>query len=109
MGRFWDSSWGMICAGFLSPVYRADLTALAQVGSGAHRLARRANALVLSIRAGVAKRSPGPCCWSTTRSAGGTACSSRMASVSYTHLRAHETDSYLVCRLLLEKKKTTKK
>ena len=28
--------------------------------------------------------------------------------VSYTHLRAHETDSYLVCRLLLEKKKTKK-
>ena len=28
-------------------------------------------------------------------------------AVSYTHLRAHETDSYLVCRLLLEKKKTT--
>src|SRR5680860_1280632 len=27
-----------------------------------------------------------------------------MLSVSYTHLRAHETDSYLVCRLLLEKK-----
>ena len=27
--------------------------------------------------------------------------------VSYTHLRAHETDSYLVCRLLLEKKKYT--
>src|SRR5680860_1648468 len=26
-------------------------------------------------------------------------------SVSYTHLRAHETDTYLVCRLLLEKKK----
>src|SRR5664279_2956082 len=26
------------------------------------------------------------------------------AVVSYTHLRAHETDSYLVCRLLLEKK-----
>src|SRR5664279_2521314 len=24
----------------------------------------------------------------------------RIASVSYTHLRAHETDSYLVCRLL---------
>src|SRR5665647_509702 len=101
MGRFWDSSWGMICAGFLSPVDRADLTALARDGSGAHRLARRANALVLWIPAGVAKRSPGPCCWTTTRSAGGTACS----SVSYTHLRAHETDSYLVCRLLLEKKK----
>ena len=28
-----------------------------------------------------------------------------VAAVSYTHLRAHETDSYLVCRLLLEKKK----
>src|SRR5664279_771895 len=25
------------------------------------------------------------------------------SAVSYTHLRAHETDSYLVCRLLLEK------
>ena len=30
-----------------------------------------------------------------------------VSAVSYTHLRAHETDSYLVCRLLLEKKKTT--
>src|SRR5665647_3765159 len=30
-------------------------------------------------------------------------------AVSYTHLRAHETDSYLVCRLLLEKKKKKKK
>ena len=29
-------------------------------------------------------------------------------AVSYTHLRAHETDSYLVCRLLLEKKKRAK-
>ena len=28
-------------------------------------------------------------------------------AVSYTHLRAHETDSYLVCRLLLEKKKNS--
>src|SRR5665647_3106276 len=26
----------------------------------------------------------------------------RKLPVSYTHLRAHETDSYLVCRLLLE-------
>src|SRR5680860_1620479 len=26
-----------------------------------------------------------------------------LMAVSYTHLRAHETDSYLVCRLLLEK------
>ena len=30
-------------------------------------------------------------------------------SVSYTHLRAHETVLDLVCRLLLEKKKQTKK
>ena len=29
-------------------------------------------------------------------------------SVSYTHLRAHETPEHLVCRLLLEKKKHTK-
>ena len=28
-------------------------------------------------------------------------------TVSYTHLRAHETGAYLVCRLLLEKKKKT--
>ena len=32
-----------------------------------------------------------------------------MKPVSYTHLRAHETDSYLVCRLLLEKKKKERK
>eukprot|EP00658_Telonema_sp_P-2_P007771 TRINITY_DN1288_c0_g1_i1.p3 TRINITY_DN1288_c0_g1~~TRINITY_DN1288_c0_g1_i1.p3 ORF type:complete len:105 (-),score=24.35 TRINITY_DN1288_c0_g1_i1:39-353(-) len=31
--------------------------------------------------------------------------SSRNRSVSYTHLRAHETPEHLVCRLLLEKKK----
>ena len=30
-------------------------------------------------------------------------------SVSYTHLRAHETRHDLVCRLLLEKKKNAKK
>ena len=32
-----------------------------------------------------------------------------LTAVSYTHLRAHETDSYLVCRLLLEKKKLRRK
>ncbi|WP_460413936.1 ArsC/Spx/MgsR family protein, partial [Staphylococcus aureus] len=31
-----------------------------------------------------------------------------LAAVSYTHLRAHETLSDLVCRLLLEKKKKKK-
>ena len=34
---------------------------------------------------------------------------SGIATVSYTHLRAHETVLDLVCRLLLEKKKYTKK
>jgi len=37
----------MIRGGFLSPVDRADLIALARDGSATHRLARRANALVL--------------------------------------------------------------
>ena len=32
-----------------------------------------------------------------------------LAPVSYTHLRAHETPEQLVCRLLLEKKKTSRK
>src|SRR5665647_1391268 len=35
----------------------------------------------------------------------GQVCAHPAPPVSYTHLRAHETDSYLVCRLLLEKKK----
>ena len=34
--------------------------------------------------------------------------SSTFNSVSYTHLRAHETPEHLVCRLLLEKKNTLK-
>ena len=32
-----------------------------------------------------------------------------LVTVSYTHLRAHETRGNLVCRLLLEKKKNKKK
>ena len=31
----------------------------------------------------------------------------RAGSVSYTHLRAHETSLHLVCRLLLEKKRSS--
>ena len=34
--------------------------------------------------------------------------SGSLVSVSYTHLRAHETKANLVCRLLLEKKKQKK-
>jgi hypothetical protein len=37
----------MIRAGFLDPESRKDLTELARDGSAAHRLARRANALLL--------------------------------------------------------------
>ena len=33
----------------------------------------------------------------------------KVGTVSYTHLRAHETGRNLVCRLLLEKKKKEKK
>src|SRR5476649_37173 len=42
-----DSSHCMIRAGFLDPVSRSDLIELGRDGSVAHRLARRANALVL--------------------------------------------------------------
>jgi transposase len=42
-----DSDWGMIRPGFLSREERSALTALARDGSVTHRLARRANALVL--------------------------------------------------------------
>jgi transposase len=44
---FWDSIWLHDSLGFLSPVDRADLIGLARDGSAAHRLARRANAIVL--------------------------------------------------------------
>jgi hypothetical protein len=42
-----DSAHCMIRAGFLDPEAREDLTELARDGSAAHRLGRRANALVL--------------------------------------------------------------
>ena len=41
------------------------------------------------------------------RTGGGRVYLQGAASVSYTHLRAHETVLDLVCRLLLEKKKTS--
>src|SRR5664279_559808 len=45
-------------------------------------------------------------CWRKARSSSiATGSDTQHDPVSYTHLRAHETDSYLVCRLLLEKKK----
>ena len=39
---------------------------------------------------------------------GQTGLAANLSSVSYTHLRAHETVLDLVCRLLLEKKKQLK-
>src|SRR5215211_2815738 len=45
--RGWDSAPFMIHAGFLDAESRRDLIALTCDGSAAHRLARRANALVL--------------------------------------------------------------
>ena len=45
------------------------------------------------------------CCIGRLRSSCWPAPLSHFASVSYTHLRAHETKANLVCRLLLEKKK----
>ena len=42
-----DSTGSMIRGGFLDEASRRDLTELARDGSAAHRLARRANALVL--------------------------------------------------------------
>src|SRR5665809_48165 len=48
------------------------------------------------------RRSPAPLLRATEADLRLQCCSS---SVSYTHLRAHETKANLVCRLLLEKKK----
>src|SRR5664280_3505672 len=47
--------------------------------------------------------------WTSDRAARRRARPDWSGSVSYTHLRAHETVLDLVCRLLLEKKKKNKK
>src|SRR5271165_2757906 len=46
-GGFWIRLQGMIRGGFLSAKERADLTALARNGLAEHRVARRANAILL--------------------------------------------------------------
>ncbi len=56
--------WGMIRGGFLSATDRRALIGLARDGLEEHRVARRANAIVL-----LASRRP--CCWMTTRFATG--------------------------------------
>src|SRR5674476_1555902 len=84
--------------------------------SSSHRSPYSAASSVAGAWAGstmvVMSRIGGSPCWrdgwdrvySTTRTVIGAP-----ASVSYTHLRAHETGRNLVCRLLLEKKKKKKK
>ncbi|MBW6151834.1 hypothetical protein KZ844_18810 [Pseudomonas aeruginosa] len=44
-------------------------------------------------------------CFASASQAGVAAAGAWVSSVSYTHLRAHETSQDLVCRLMLEKKK----
>ena len=46
-GAFWIRLGGMIRGGFLSAKERAELTALARDGLAEHRVARRANAVLL--------------------------------------------------------------
>src|SRR5665213_4154281 len=71
--------------------------ALGPSGSGAGGAGRARAAAASRSRAGGTGR-PGAA--ARSRGAG------RAGPVSYTHLRAHETGRNLVCRLLLEKKKT---
>src|SRR5665647_1521331 len=61
-----------------------------------------ARSLAIAAQAGLvaASRAPSALLAAARRSAWGKWVLSQ-SSVSYTHLRAHETDSYLVCRLLL--------
>src|SRR5450756_3014231 len=47
-------------------------------------------------------------CWLLIQNPNPSEATCNVTSVSYTHLRAHETRHDLVCRLLLEKKKKTK-
>ena len=46
-----------------------------------------------------------PICWVSQDSFKALSSFGGIETVSYTHLRAHETEADLVCRLLLEKKK----
>src|SRR5450756_2763165 len=85
----------------------ASVTAEAAVALSRYRTAIPAPEPVPVIRAKTGTSAPpGRIAGSNTLSARGPA--SSMATVSYTHLRAHETRHDLVCRLLLEKKKKKK-
>src|SRR5450756_2833696 len=69
--------------------------------------------LVVALGAGDNRMKPGwpkplPSSWTCSRllRPASLRCARGLYAVSYTHLRAHETRHDLVCRLLLEKKKT---
>src|SRR5674536_389046 len=66
-----------------------------QRGGGAWRSPPRVRRLILTSQSTVSSL------WALPL----TEAQDRLSSVSYTHLRAHETPEHLVCRLLLEKKK----
>src|SRR5664279_3434528 len=66
---------------------------------------KRRNTYPVALVLPVAKENPLPEGDGGSESGQGSQPTEEMYAVSYTHLRAHETDSYLVCRLLLEKKK----
>src|SRR5665647_645964 len=91
--------------------YQLDPAAIFAAVSGVHRRCRGAYAVVAMI-AGyglVAFRDPygiRPLVFGRADTEHGM---EYLVAVSYTHLRAHETDSYLVCRLLLEKKKQNRR
>jgi hypothetical protein len=75
-----DSTERMIRPGFLDRESRQDLIELARNGSAAHRLARRANALVLLDDGMSCEGLRRFCCWTTTPSALGIACMKKTGS-----------------------------
>src|SRR5660398_281129 len=77
--------------------------------SGMRKLGCLRNRLRLSLSHPGAPGFDG-CAWPGRSALGGPLSGRRCVDepVSYTHLRAHETKANLVCRLLLEKKKTKK-
>ena len=73
----------MIRSGFLDDESRQDLIELARDGSAQHRLARRANALVLLDDGMSCEAVAKTCYWTTTRYEPGTAYTRRMASKAW--------------------------
>src|SRR5660397_156269 len=76
----------------------------AEESRGAQAVTRWPAAIRLRIRGPRKVRTTSPELPSTTTCADSASAAS-LLSVSYTHLRAHETKANLVCRLLLAKKK----